>query len=79
MKFEITNFVSGLAGGVIGAFSALATAYVQHRWTKAENEKQRAHERSLQQAREKHDKDMQRRGENYKRSGIPGMREIGGG
>jgi gas vesicle protein len=79
MNFDITNFISGLAGGIIGALASLITAYLQHRWNRAENEKQRQHERSLHDAQERHDKDMQRRSENYKKSGIPGMREIGGG
>jgi gas vesicle protein len=79
MKFDITNFVSGLIGGVIGASASLLAAYLQHQWNRDENEKQRAHEQSLQRARERHDKDMQRREENIRKTGIASRREIGGG
>lgn len=90
MQFDFGNFISGLVGAVIGAFAAFGTAYLQFRWQRAENERQRAHERALlaetirneratQLAQERHDKDMQRREANYKRSGIHDPRDIGMG
>ena len=90
MTFDATNFISGLIGAVIGASTSFGVAYIQFRWQRAENERQRQHERALQAekdcndralqaAQERHDKDMQRREANYKRTGIHDPREIGMG
>jgi len=79
MNIDISSLISGFLGSAIGVFAAFLIAVLQKRWTAQENEKQRAHKRSLQDAQQRHDKDMQRRAENIKRTGIASMREVGGG
>jgi hypothetical protein len=76
---DITNIISGLIGSAIGVVSAFLIAIYQSRCAAKENEKQRAHDFRLNAAKEKHDKDMQRREQNIKNTGIASMREIGGG
>ena len=79
MNFDITNFASGLAGGCIGALASFGTTYLQHRLQRVENAKQREHELLLQKEKEHHDRDMQRRTENIKNTGIASLHELGGG
>lgn len=79
MELEIVNIVSGFIGGVAALLGSFLVAYVQHRWATSENEKQRAHDLRLNAAKEKHDKDMQRRAQNINKTGVASMREIGGG
>jgi len=79
MNIDISSLISGFLGSAIGVFAAFLIALLQKRWTAQENEKQRIHERALQESQHRHDKDMERRAENIKRTGIASMREVGGG
>lgn len=79
MDIDISNLVSGIVGGVIALLGAFLIAYFQYRWAVKENEKQRVHDLRMNDKREKHDKDMQRREQNIRSSGIADRREIGGG
>lgn len=54
-------------------------AIYQSSFAAKENEKQRAHDVRMNAAKERHDKDMQRREQNIKKTGIASMGEIGGG
>ncbi len=66
-------------GAAIGFASSFAMAAIQFIWTRSENEKRRKHEIHLQKMKEEHERNMQVRTENIKKTGIPSMREIGGG
>ena len=76
---DITNLISGLIGSAIGVVSAFLIAVYNSKCAAKENEKQRAHDIRMNSAKENHDKDMQRREQNIKKTGIASMREIGGG
>jgi hypothetical protein len=65
-------------GALIGASASLLVAWLTARWDRAENAKQRQHERDLQNERMRHEKDMQRREANFQRTGIHDLKELGG-
>jgi hypothetical protein len=79
MQIDIANLVSGIIGGLIALLGAFLIAYMQHRWTAKENAKKRALDMQIHQDQKRHDKDMQRRENNIRKTGIASMREIGGG
>jgi len=79
MDININNLISGLIGSIIGVVSAFLIAFFQGRFLARENEKQRKHDLHLQDQKERHDRDMQRREQNIKKTGIASTRDVGGG
>lgn len=74
-----SNLISGLVGAVLGIFGAFGIAFLQNRWSRQESERQRVHEADMFDKQVRHDKDMQRREQNIKKTGHASLREIGGG
>ncbi|MFC5049085.1 hypothetical protein ACFPK9_16015 [Rubritalea spongiae] len=79
MTIDINNLLSGFIGAVIALLGAFGVAWYQQYKTAKENEKQRKHEMNLFAAQKAHDKDMQRRENNIRNTGMASRREVGGG
>ena len=71
---------SGIIGGIIGALvSAIVASILNYHYQKKLLKQQLNFQEKLFEKQRNHDKDMQRRDANIKRTGIPGLREVGGG
>lgn len=79
MEIDYNSLLSGFIGSAIGALVVVITSVASRKWQAEENQKRREHDVRIQERQHKHDKDMQRREENIKRTGIASLREVGGG